>query len=285
MRNLQQAERAEVAKESIIRLREANNLSKRTDRIRQEHLDSWLDDEPTLTHAGESVQLCVTSTHLNVFSKETRQIIIQHEMRNVSFASSGDEDTVDFIAYVAKDPKFGRACFVLECGYETAKNALETIARGFRVRTEQYHQSNFYNNATLPNSRGNSLNLFCNTINNLNQHDESVIALTRSSLEKEPWFHGSYLSREDSEARLQQDGDFLVRESMLDPGHFVLSVMHDGTKLHLLFDSMGQVRTREMVFKNVSHLVKYHHDEASPIVADNRFVYLRKGVKPKPTNK
>lgn len=301
MCKLKQAERAEVAKESIIRLCEANNINRKyTDRQHKEHLNSWLDEEPTLLHSGTDVQLSVTSTHLNVISKETQQIIIQHEMPNVSFARSGDEkDTVGFIAYVAKDARFGRACFVLECGYETAKNVLERIARCFRLRTEQIH-SNFYNNGTLASNKGTTMNNFCNTmhltdsqdsshessyrINNENQHYESVIAVTRAALEKEPWFHGSHLSREESETRLKQDGDFLVRESMLDLGQFVLSVMHDGSKLHLLFDSMGKVRTKDSVFDNVSSLVKHYHDEGLPIIADNRIVYLRNGVRPNPRN-
>lgn len=256
-----------------------------------------LDEEPNLIYSGKEVQLCVTSTHLNVnvVTREGTQTIIQHEMPNVSFASSGDEDTVDFVAYVAKDTKFGRACFVLECEYDTAKRVLDTIARGFQLRTKQI----LSNNATLPRSANNSTQdrIFCpNNVarltdsldvgldssyqsDNENQRNETVIARTRVALEKEPWFHGSYLSREESETRLKQDGDFLVRESMLDPGHFVLSVMHEGTKLHLLFDSMGQVRTKEMVFNDISHLVKYHHDGGSPIVADNRIVYLRNGVR------
>lgn len=300
MCKLNQPQRAEVAKESIIRLCEANNIRRTTDRKRQEDLNSWLQDEPTLSHSGTDVHLRVTKTHLQIVSKETNQTIIQHEMPNVSFASSGDEkDTKGFIAYVAKDATLGRACFVLECGHDTAMNVLEDIARCFRIRTEQI-QSNLHNTGTLSNSKGNNINHFCNTmhltdlhdsslepsyrINNENQDYESVVAITRSSLEEEPWFHGSHLSREESEKRLKQNGDFLVRESMLDPGQFVLSVMHDGTKLHLLFDSMGKVRTKDLEFDNVSSLVKHYHDEGLPIIADNRSVYLRNGVRPNSRN-
>lgn len=301
MRSLCHRTRSEVAKESINRLCEANNTKRKYDRKRLEHISRMLDEEPNLIYSGKEVQLCVTSTHLNVdiITREGSQTIIQHEMPNVSFASSGDEDTVDYVAYVAKDSKFGRACFVLECEYDTAKRVLDTIARGFQLRTKQI----LSNNASLPRTSNHQTatttdRIFCpNTIarltvsldaaqdspyqsnDNENQRNETVIAKTRVSLEKEPWFHGSYLSREESETRLKQDGDFLVRESMLDPGHFVLSVMHEGAKLHLLFDSMGQVRTKEMVFNDISHLVKYHHDGGLPIVADNRIVYLRNGVR------
>lgn len=292
MRSLCYQTRSQVAKESINRLCEANNIQRATDKKRNDIINRMLDDEPNLLHSGTEVELSVTSTHLNVISKDTEQILFQHEMPNVSFASSGDEDTVDFVAYVAKDSRFGRACFVFECGLETAKDVLEKIARGFQLRTKQI----LLNNGTLTKN-GNPMNhdrlanlnsilhspdshdasFKCN--NNENQCNESVITATRTALEKESWFHGSYLSREQSETRLKHDGDFLVRESMLDPGHFVLSVMNAGTKLHLLFDSMGQVRTKEMVFKDISHMVKYHHDEGLPIVADKRTVYLRNGVR------
>lgn len=285
MRSLTHLKRSELAKESISRLCEANNIPRTADKKRLCD-DSLLDEQPNLQHSGTEVQLCVTSTHLQLISNETNQVIIQHEMPNVSFASSGDEDTVDFVGYVAKDDKYKRACFVLKCGCGSAKTVLDTIARQFQLRTQQI----LYNSSTL--SRTNSsithdrlLNfndeqnsLECK-VNNENQRNDSSIALTRATLEKESWFHGSYLSREASETRLKQNGDFLVRESMLDPGNFVLSVMHDGEKLHLLFDSIGiQVRTKTKIFDDISHLVRYHHDEGTPIVADNRVVFLRNGV-------
>lgn len=264
MKTLSHVARSEVAKESIKRLCEANNINRNFDKKRSECIDLMLDNEPNLTNSGTEVHLSVTSSHFNVISKATEQIIVQHEIPNVSFASSGDPDTVDFVAYVATDQVYGRACFVLKCGFETAQDLLETIARGFHLRTQQILFTN--SNQKIKTTGSN----------------EEVIALTRSSLEKEPWFHGSYLSREESEARLKKDGDFLVRESLLEPGHFVLSVMNNGLKLHLLFDSMGQVRTKDTVFNDVSHLVKFHHDEGSPIVADNRFLFLRNGVRPTP---
>jgi len=260
MRSLSHLKRSEVAKESIRRLCRAKNINSDNELQAITHfndIDRMLDDQPNLKYSDTDVQLCVTSAHLNLISIETNMPIVQHEMPNVSFASNGDEETLDFVAYVAKDQEFGRACFVLQCGQKMGNFVLEKIARGFQIRTQRI----LYNT-----------NLF------QDKKYESLIAQTRQDLEKEPWFHGSYLSREESERRLKNEGDFLVRESMLDPGHFVLSVMHEGTKLHLLFDSVGQVKTKERVFEDISHLIKYHHDNSSPILAENRFVYLRNGV-------
>ena len=39
-----------------------------------------------------------------------------HEMPNISFASGGDADKFDFVAYVAKNRQNVRSCYVLECG-------------------------------------------------------------------------------------------------------------------------------------------------------------------------
>lgn len=249
MKTLSHISRSELAQESIRRLCEANNIIRNFNKKNSQLIDDMLENEPNLSHSGTEVRLRVDSSHFNVISKEGERVIVKHEMPNVSFASSGDPDTVGFVAYVGTDEKYGRACFVLKCGYDTAQDLLETIRRSFQQRSQQL----------------------------LLQKSVSQ-PLTRASLEKEPWFHGSYLSREDAEVRLKEDGDFLVRESMLEPGHFVLSVMNEGVKLHLLFDSMGQVRTKDTVFDDVTHLVKFHLDERSPIVADNRCLYLRNGV-------
>lgn len=301
MRSLNPRTRSDVAKESINRLCRANNINRKTtdEKPQHDYINQMLDEEPNLTHSGCSVELSVTTTHLNVIARDTGKIIIQHEMPNVSFASSGDDETVDFVAYVAKNSEFKRACFVLECAYKNGKRVLESIARGFQLRTHQilYNTNTISKKSpTLSHESFNSTvsNVFQTTdfhdtnldsaykVSNENNHNESLIIETRASLEREPWFHGSYLSREESETRLKQDGDFLVRESMLDPGHFVLSVMNDGAKLHLLFDTIGQVRTKEMEFDNISQLISYHHKNGTPIVAENRIVYLRNGVRPTP---
>jgi SHC-transforming protein 1 len=303
MRSLNPKTRSKVAKESISRLCKANNIDRKVDdKPQQDYINQMLDDVPNLLYSGTRVELSITTTHLNVISKETNEIIVQHEMPNVSFASSGDNETVDFVAYVAKNPEVKRACYVLRCSSGSGKNVLDEIARGFELRTQQIRTQ--YNSNTLskksPTLSHDSFNSALTNVfhaadfndvnldssyrnNNENNHNnDGFVAETRVSLEKEPWFHGSYLSREESETRLRQDGDFLVRESMLDPGHFVLSVMNDGTKLHLLFDTIGQVRTKEMVFDNISQLISYHHNQGTPIVAENRIVYLRNGVRPTP---
>lgn len=48
------------------------------------------------------------------------------------------QDTLDFIAYVAKDARFGRACFVLECGGGLAQDVITTIGQAFELRFKEF---------------------------------------------------------------------------------------------------------------------------------------------------
>ena len=62
------------------------------------------------------------------------QPIHVHEMPNISFASGGDTDTLDFVAYVAKDRAGVRSCFVLECGGGIAQDVITTVGQAFELR-------------------------------------------------------------------------------------------------------------------------------------------------------
>ncbi|KAF7666609.1 hypothetical protein LDENG_00099300 [Lucifuga dentata] len=86
-------------------------------------------------------------------------------------------------------------------------------------------------------------------------------------IQEESWFHGR-LGREQAELLLTCSGDFLVRESSSASGQYVLSGMEGATVRHLLLvDPHGQVRTRDQVFISVGHLVRFHMESQTPIVA------------------
>lgn len=71
---------------------------------------------------------------------------------------------------------------------------------------------------------------------------KAPIAPTEEQLRREPWYHGK-MSRRDAERLLQMDGDFLVRDSLTNPGQYVLTGMHSGQPKHLLLvDPEGVVR-------------------------------------------
>nr|XP_041567334.1 SHC-transforming protein 3 isoform X2 [Taeniopygia guttata] len=69
-----------------------------------------------------------------------RKIIANHHMQSISFASGGDPDTSDYIAYVAKDPVNRRACHILECCDGLAQDVISTIGQAFELRFKQYMQ-------------------------------------------------------------------------------------------------------------------------------------------------
>ncbi|XP_032088303.1 SHC-transforming protein 4 isoform X3 [Thamnophis elegans] len=59
-------------------------------------------------------------------------------MQSISFASGGDPDTTDYVAYVAKDPVNQRACHILECPSGIAQEVINTIGQAFELRFKQY---------------------------------------------------------------------------------------------------------------------------------------------------
>uniref|UniRef100_A0A8C8B1M3 PID domain-containing protein n=1 Tax=Otus sunia TaxID=257818 RepID=A0A8C8B1M3_9STRI len=59
-------------------------------------------------------------------------------MQSISFASGGDTDTTDYVAYVAKDPINQRACHILECCEGLAQSVISTVGQAFELRFKQY---------------------------------------------------------------------------------------------------------------------------------------------------
>lgn len=93
---------------------------------------------PQMKHAGMNVNLRICSSSLTLTSLDTGEEIASHDMPRISFASGGDTDTLDFVAYIAKDANDWRACYVLECGGGLAKDVISTIAQAFELRYKQH---------------------------------------------------------------------------------------------------------------------------------------------------
>ncbi|XP_065194497.1 SHC-transforming protein 1-like [Sycon ciliatum] len=88
-----------------------------------------------------------------------------------------------------------------------------------------------------------------------------------NSLQAQDWFHGQ-IPREEAEGILEEDGEFLVRESTTQAGQFVLTGMEGGVIKHLLLvDPEGTVRTKDKVFASVPDLIHYHIEHNLPIVS------------------
>lgn len=131
--------RSSVAKECINRVCESSGY-KTVDRRRkvEKRVLKSIAEVPNLKYAGTSVNLNVSSNNLKLTTLDTNQVIINHEMPKISFASGGDADTLDFVGYIAKDSNDLRACFVLECGGGLAKDVISTIGQAFELRFQQF---------------------------------------------------------------------------------------------------------------------------------------------------
>ncbi|KAG8181653.1 hypothetical protein JTE90_017011 [Oedothorax gibbosus] len=131
--------RSQVAKECINKVCETAGL-KTIDKKRKidKRITRMLAEKPNMDYAGSNVNLVITSSNMTLSVMESGEVIANHEMPNVSFASGGDADTLDFIAYVAKDGRFARACFVLECGGGLAQDVITTIGQAFELRFKEF---------------------------------------------------------------------------------------------------------------------------------------------------
>ena len=91
--------RSAIAKECINRLSDSkteNNQTKATPT--NPRISRMLSDTPVLDKAGANVQLTITSLWLKLSDLDSGNAIFVHEMPNISFASGGDAEKLDFVA-------------------------------------------------------------------------------------------------------------------------------------------------------------------------------------------
>ncbi|XP_012285322.1 SHC-transforming protein 1 [Orussus abietinus] len=139
MKSLDFDTRSCVAKECINRVCEAAGL-KTADKKRRvdRKVLRAIADKPCMEHAGANINLTISSCSLALTTLETGHIIAKHDMPKISFASGGDTETLDFVAYVAKNIQEWRACYVLECGGGLAQDVISTIGQAFELRFKEF---------------------------------------------------------------------------------------------------------------------------------------------------
>lgn len=139
MKSLNFDTRSQVAKECINRVCEAAGL-KTADKKRKpdKRVARAIAEHPIMDHAGANVNLTISSSGLVLTALESGRVIARHEMPRISFASGGDTDTLDFVAYVAKDLHNWRACYVLECGGGLAQDVISSIGQAFELRFQEF---------------------------------------------------------------------------------------------------------------------------------------------------
>ncbi|XP_069882700.1 LOW QUALITY PROTEIN: SHC-transforming protein 4 [Dipodomys merriami] len=140
MRSLDFGMRTQVTREAISRLCEAvpganGAIKKRKAPVK---LLSTVLGKSHLQFSGMNIQLTISTCSLTLVNLDSQQIIANHHMQSISFASGGDLDTTDYVAYVAKDPVNQRACHILECRSGMAQDVISTIGQAFELRFKQY---------------------------------------------------------------------------------------------------------------------------------------------------
>uniref|UniRef100_H3ARA2 SHC-transforming protein 1 n=1 Tax=Latimeria chalumnae TaxID=7897 RepID=H3ARA2_LATCH len=140
MRALDFNTRTQVTREAISVVCEAVPGAKGASRRRKpcsRSLTSIL-GKSNLRFAGMPITLTISTSSLNLMAADCKQIIANHHMQSISFASGGDPDTAEYVAYVAKDPVNQRACHILECPEGLAQDVISTIGQAFELRFKQY---------------------------------------------------------------------------------------------------------------------------------------------------
>lgn len=134
MKSLDFHTRTQVARECINRVCKAAGLISSNKRRVDKKILQCISDNPILQDAGINVTINVSSKALKLVNIETNHVIVKHNMPRISFASGGDSETLDFLAYIAKNEDDWRACYVLECGGRQSEDLIVTIGKAFMLR-------------------------------------------------------------------------------------------------------------------------------------------------------
>ncbi|CAF4550716.1 unnamed protein product [Rotaria socialis] len=248
--------------------------------------------EPNLTYSRTPVQLTINTDSLILKRSHDSQILYSHKMEGISFASAGEHDTKDYIAYVAKDNMNRRSCHVLSCEENESLDVITTIGQAFEIRYNEYMQLQQANGQSgvikslehdefLPQTRDEDIKRFAPHHNQQQEQPRTHgnwNTTNSSDVYKERWFHGK-ISRDDAELLLHNSGDFLVRESAKIPGQFILSGRYKDQFKHLLLvDPEGIIRTKDYEFDSIQHLISYHKSGNIPIVSADSELLLQTPV-------
>ncbi|XP_026572237.1 SHC-transforming protein 1 isoform X1 [Pseudonaja textilis] len=141
MRALDFSTRTQVTREAIGLVCEAVPSTKGAVRRRKQPCGRALNSilgKTNLKFAAMPITLTISTNSLNLMASDCKQIIANHHMQSISFASGGDPDTAEYVAYVAKDPVNHRACHILECPEGLSQDVISTIGQAFELRFKQY---------------------------------------------------------------------------------------------------------------------------------------------------
>ncbi|XP_037947316.1 SHC-transforming protein 3-like, partial [Teleopsis dalmanni] len=134
MSSLDFSTRTQVARECINRVCETAGLKVASKRRVDKKILEYISDKPCMENAGRNVLMSVSSRSIEIINVENGEIIAGHNMPRISFASGGDANTLDFLAYIAKNEDEWRACYVIECYPGQSEDLIVTIGKSFMLR-------------------------------------------------------------------------------------------------------------------------------------------------------
>ncbi|XP_071965464.1 SHC-transforming protein 1-like isoform X2 [Antedon mediterranea] len=138
MRTLPFDMRGQVTKEAIFRVCDAAGFRYNRKKKAGKQVNKVLGELPNIQFGGAHVNLTISTVSINLMIMETGKTIANHQMQGISFASGGDLETPDYVAYIAKDPVNARACHVIECSDGLAQDVITTIGQAFEIRFKDY---------------------------------------------------------------------------------------------------------------------------------------------------
>ncbi|KAL2088910.1 hypothetical protein ACEWY4_015809 [Coilia grayii] len=143
MRALDFETRTQVTREAICRLCETVQGAKTALKKRKPPRKSMsaILGKSNLQFSGTNLKLSITMNSLKLTTLDSLQTVAHHPMQSISFASGGDPETADYVAYVAKDSVNGRACHILECPEGLVQEVINTIGEAFEKRFRQFLSS------------------------------------------------------------------------------------------------------------------------------------------------
>ncbi|XP_034437259.1 SHC-transforming protein 4-like isoform X1 [Hippoglossus hippoglossus] len=138
MRNLDFDTRMKVTREAISRLCERTSAKTAVKTKTSVYKGpSAVLGRMNLQFSGRRIIVTVSTDSVTLITASSSQKIAHHPMQAISFASGGEPDVVDYIAYVAKDLTNQRACHILECPQGRACELINSIGQAFENRFHQ----------------------------------------------------------------------------------------------------------------------------------------------------
>jgi len=128
-------QRTGVTREAITLCLEAAQVQAPRRRNVERYIQEAIQDEPEPKHLN--IKLTISTTGIALIVIETGEILTQHIMPAISFATGGAPEEYHTIGYIAKDEAGVRECHVFDCG-NAAKDVIATIAQAFELRFKSW---------------------------------------------------------------------------------------------------------------------------------------------------